>query len=73
VIDIRGAQDVDILGTIVAGGTIGDSGVIWSGPDSQVRLQAGQQLFIDAAVLAARSGPRRQEALRAATMMAWPS
>ncbi|MGV2335227.1 MAG UNVERIFIED_CONTAM: hypothetical protein LVR18_14315 [Planctomycetaceae bacterium] len=53
VIDIRGAQDVDILGTIVAGGTIGDSGVIWSGPDSQVRLQAGQQLFIDAAVLAA--------------------
>jgi uncharacterized Zn-binding protein involved in type VI secretion len=53
VIDIEGDLDVDILGTIVAGGRITETGVTWAGPDSQVRIQAGQQVFLDTGVLAA--------------------
>ena len=52
-IDIRGAQDIDLLGTVVAGGVITESGVSWTGPDSSVEVHAGQQLFVDTGVLAA--------------------
>jgi hypothetical protein len=54
-IDIRGSKDVEILGAIVAGGTVGASGVTWAGPDSEVRIQSGQQLYVDTGIQAAGS------------------
>ncbi|BDI15149.1 hypothetical protein ANSO36C_09510 [Nostoc cf. commune SO-36] len=54
-INIRGAQDVDILGTVVAGGTIGETGVTWAGNDSTVIVTAGQQIFLDTGLLASKS------------------
>ncbi|MFN5898358.1 MAG: hypothetical protein ACK48Y_12585, partial [Planctomyces sp.] len=52
-ISIRGSRDIDVLGPVVAGGTIGGSGITWAGPDSSLRIQAGQQLYIDTGVHAA--------------------
>jgi hypothetical protein len=54
-IDIRGSKDVEILGAVVAGGIVGASGVTWAGPDSEVRIQSGQQLYIDSGIQAAGS------------------
>ncbi|MEY2727404.1 MAG: hypothetical protein RLZZ458_3271, partial [Planctomycetota bacterium] len=54
-IDIRGAKDVDVLGAVVAGGTVTTTGVTWAGPDAEVRIQSGQQVYIDTGVLAAGS------------------
>ncbi|MFO0537022.1 MAG: hypothetical protein ACK524_20300, partial [Planctomyces sp.] len=54
-IDVRGAMDVDVLGAIVAGGTVNESGATWAGPDGNVNIQAGQQLYIDTGVLASGS------------------
>ncbi|NJL77788.1 MAG: hypothetical protein HC917_01020 [Richelia sp. SM2_1_7] len=54
-INIKGAQDVDILGAVVAGGTIGETGVTWAGNDSTVTVTAGQQLFLDSGLLASKS------------------
>ncbi|WP_375473913.1 DUF4347 domain-containing protein [uncultured Nostoc sp.] len=54
-INIRGAQDVDILGAVVAGGTIGATGVTWAGNDSTVTVTAGQQIFLDTGLLASKS------------------
>jgi len=51
-INIWGAYDVDIFGSIVAGGAIGPTGVIWSGTDSEATIVAGQQLYLDSGVLA---------------------
>ncbi|MEY3228802.1 MAG: hypothetical protein RLZZ536_3421, partial [Planctomycetota bacterium] len=50
---LRGSRDVDILGAIVAGGTVGATGVTWAGPDSTVSIIAGQQIYVDTAVQAA--------------------
>ena len=54
VIDVRSGtnSDLDILGTIIAGGAGGTSGIVWSGDDSSVYLGAGQQVYIDGAVFA---------------------
>ncbi|HCP13894.1 MAG TPA: hypothetical protein DIT89_16290, partial [Planctomycetaceae bacterium] len=54
-IDIRGVKDVDVLGAVVAGGTVTETGVTWAGPDAEIRIQAGQQVYIDTGVLAAGS------------------
>jgi hypothetical protein len=43
-INITGAYDVDIYGSIVAGGAIGPTGVIWSGTDSQATIVAGSSI-----------------------------
>ena len=51
-IDIRGAQDVDLFGAFVAGGTIGEHGVTFSGPSSSISVTAGQQVFLDTGLLA---------------------
>ena len=45
-----GAHDVDVMGTIVAGGSIGPRSPV--GPDSSVRIVAGGQAYIDNGVLA---------------------
>jgi len=54
-ITINGSQDVDILGPVVAGGCIGSSGVTWAGPDSTVTITAGQQVYVDTGILAAKT------------------
>ena len=54
-VNIWGAYDVDILGTIVAGGSIGPTGVIWSGTDSEATVTAGQQIYLDSGILASDS------------------
>ncbi len=51
-IDIRGAGDVDLYGNIVAGGTITQSGVSFSGPSSSISVTAGEQLYLDTGLLA---------------------
>ena len=54
-IDIRGAHDVDILGAVVAGGEIGEDGVTFAGADSTIEVRAGEQIYLDNALSAARS------------------
>ncbi|MEM4406491.1 MAG: calcium-binding protein, partial [Candidatus Methanomethylicaceae archaeon] len=54
-INIWGAHDIDIFGSIVAGGSIGPTGVTWSGRDSQATIVAGEQVYLDSGVLASDS------------------
>ena len=54
-IKIEGAQDVDILGAVVAGGSIGANGVTWAGNDATITVKAGQQIFLDTGLLASKS------------------
>ena len=54
-ITLQGSQDVDVLGAVVAGGSIGETGVTWAGPDSTVSVTAGQQVYVDTGLLAAKS------------------
>jgi len=51
-IRILGSKDVDIYGAVVAGGSIGPSGVTWAGPDSILILEAGEQLYLASGALA---------------------
>jgi hypothetical protein len=52
---VQGSRDVDVLGAIVAGGSIGETGVTWAGPDSTVSIVAGQQVYVDTGIQAAKS------------------
>ena len=54
-LNIKGAKDVDILGAVVAGGTIGENGVTWAGSDSVVNVTAGEQVFLDTGLLASKA------------------
>ncbi|QOV24148.1 hypothetical protein [Anabaenopsis elenkinii] len=54
-ITITGAKDVDILGSVVAGGEIGANGVTFAGNDSTIVVTAGEQLFLDTGLLASKS------------------
>jgi hypothetical protein len=54
-INLQGAKDVDILGTVVAGGSIGATGVTWAGNDATITVKAGQQIFLDTGLLASKS------------------
>ena len=54
-VNIWGAYDVDILGSIVAGGSIGPTGVTWSGTDSEATIVAGQQVYLNSGILASDS------------------
>lgn len=51
-ISITGEKDVDLLSAIVAGGTIGKSGVTFAGDDSRIDVRAGEQVFLDSGLLA---------------------
>ncbi len=51
-ITIKGSKDVDILGAVVAGGTIGSNGVEFAGVDSSVVVEAGEQVFVDTVLTA---------------------
>ena len=53
-INIKGAQDVDIFGAVVAGGVIGENGVTFV-EDSIVNVTAGQQIYLDTGLLASKS------------------
>ncbi|MEI7701280.1 MAG: hypothetical protein WCK86_15885, partial [Planctomycetia bacterium] len=50
---LNGAQDVDIFLPLIAGGTIGATGVTWAGDGSEVTVTAGQQIYLDAPIQAA--------------------
>ncbi|NDD65988.1 MAG: hypothetical protein EBZ36_18730, partial [Acidobacteria bacterium] len=52
---LRGAQDVDVYLPLIAGGTIGATGVTWAGEGSWVSVTAGQQIMLDAPIQAAAS------------------
>ena len=52
VIDIRGSQDVDLFGAIIAGGEASETGVAYTGNDASLMVAAGQQLYIDTGLLA---------------------
>ena len=51
-ITIKGSKDVDILGAVVAGGVIGETGVTYAGVDSSVVVQAGEQVYVDTVLTA---------------------
>ncbi|MCJ8343933.1 hypothetical protein MJH12_00160, partial [bacterium] len=55
-ITIKGGQDVDINGRVVAGGLIGSNGVTFTGNgDSNVIIEAGQQVYIDSSINASKN------------------
>ncbi|MBV5303827.1 MAG: hypothetical protein JZU70_06470 [Chlorobium sp.] len=54
-INLYGGQDVELHGPIVAGGTIGANGITWSGPDSTIYAEAGQQILVDTTLAATKS------------------
>ncbi|MGV2341193.1 MAG UNVERIFIED_CONTAM: hypothetical protein LVR18_46800 [Planctomycetaceae bacterium] len=51
----RGSKDIDLLGPLVAGGTVGANGVTWAGSDSTITVIAGQQVYLDSGLQAAAS------------------
>ncbi|MAF64666.1 MAG: hypothetical protein CMJ84_03260, partial [Planctomycetes bacterium] len=53
-IDVRGSKDVDIFGAIVPGGEVGTSGVTFNGPDSTAHIEAGEQIYLDTGITAAK-------------------
>ncbi|HAV31157.1 MAG TPA: hypothetical protein DCX79_04050, partial [Planctomycetaceae bacterium] len=52
-INLHGAQDVDIHLPLIAGGTVGATGITWAGDGSEVTVTAGQQIYLDAPIQAA--------------------
>ncbi len=54
-VDIRGAEDVDIRGAVIAGGTVGSTGVTWKAPgDGVIKVIAGQQVYVDSGLQASK-------------------
>jgi len=51
-IDVRGGQDVELYGAMVAGGVIGATGVDFNAPGASIYAEAGQQLWIETGLLA---------------------
>ena len=54
-ITLSGGEDVDIFGRVVAGANIGSSGVSYNGTDSIVNITAGEQIYIDTAIVASKA------------------
>jgi hypothetical protein len=54
-INLMGGKDVIIEGRVVAGGTIGETGVAWLGPDSTISVTAGERIVADSGLAAAKS------------------
>ncbi|MFM8478139.1 MAG: hypothetical protein ACKOEO_20330, partial [Planctomycetaceae bacterium] len=50
---VRGGRDVDVFLPLIAGGTVGATGVTWAGDGSFVEVSAGQQIYLDAPIQAA--------------------
>ena len=53
-ITVHGSRDVEVNGRIVAGGTIGSSGVTFAGDDSSAYVTAGEQIYVDSVITAAK-------------------
>ncbi len=51
-VEIYGAGDIDVYGTVLAGGSIGPTGVTWTGPDSQAIVEAGERVYVNSGILA---------------------
>ncbi|MGB7325621.1 MAG: hypothetical protein WBD31_12175 [Rubripirellula sp.] len=54
-INLQGSHDVDLMGKVVAGGEITETGVNFAGPNSTVSISAGQQIQVDTAIIASKS------------------
>lgn len=50
---VKGAKDVDIYGVLLAGGSIGSAGTIWSGKGADISVSAGEQVLLDSGLIAA--------------------
>jgi hypothetical protein len=50
---VKGSKDVDVYGVLLAGGSVGKSGVIWSGLGADLSVSAGEQLLLGSGLLAA--------------------
>ena len=53
--EVGGARDVGGRGGSGAGGTGNEAGAKWAGPEGNVNIEAGQQLYMDTGVLASGS------------------
>ncbi|MDO9218362.1 MAG: hypothetical protein Q7U14_13895, partial [Lacisediminimonas sp.] len=51
-VTVGGGEDVDIMGVIVAGGAIGENGVLFNGEGASVTVSAGQQVRLESGLLA---------------------
>jgi hypothetical protein len=65
-ITIKGAQDLELSGMIVAGGSVAESGIDWSGKDSSVRIESFESIWLDASISATKdiiikSGPSGED------------
>ncbi|MBT7081830.1 MAG: hypothetical protein HN929_10240, partial [Chloroflexi bacterium] len=49
---VYGSKDIKLNGAMVAGGTIGEDGVTFAGPDSKIIVNAGEQAFVDTTLIA---------------------
>ena len=54
-IDIRGAKDVEIYGALIAAGEVDASGAQPTHPDGEIRINAGELVFIDGTLFASKS------------------
>lgn len=50
---VKGSKDVDVYGVLLAGGSVGQSGAIWSGLGADLSVSAGEQLLLGSGLLAA--------------------
>ncbi|MBT3783410.1 hypothetical protein HOF92_00460, partial [bacterium] len=53
-ITIKGSKDVIVDGRVVSGGTIGSSGVTFAGDDSSAYVTAGEYIYVDSVITAAK-------------------
>jgi len=54
-INLKAGKDAELNGAIVAGGTVGPTGVTYNGVDATVSIEAGEQIFLNAGVVASKS------------------
>ena len=54
-IDLWASQEIALLGAVISGGTLGATGVTWSGPDSTLAVTVGGHFELDSAIMAAKS------------------
>ncbi|MGD8418835.1 MAG: hypothetical protein PVJ78_00250, partial [Gammaproteobacteria bacterium] len=51
-VEIVAARDVEVAGSVVAGGTVGPGGVAWVGDGASAILTAGEQVYLNTGLLA---------------------
>jgi len=54
-INVYGSKDIDLFGAIVPGGSVGESGVTFAGPNSTAHIEAGEQIYLDTGIVAAKT------------------